>query len=42
MGSNSSKATRKSSSKGLKGFHSYCLGTCSGSHDSDNEEQVVP
>ncbi|KEH20328.1 zinc finger, C3HC4 type (RING finger) protein [Medicago truncatula] len=39
MGSNSSKATRKSSSKGLKGFHSSCLGTCSGSHDSDNEEQ---
>jgi len=42
MGSNSSKATRKSSSKGIEGFHSHCLGTCSGSQDSDNEEQVVP
>jgi hypothetical protein len=50
MGSNSSKATsttssssrnfKKSCSKGFKGFHSYCLGTFSGSQDSDNEDKV--
>ncbi|GAU46005.1 hypothetical protein TSUD_187500 [Trifolium subterraneum] len=50
MGSNSSKATstttsssrnfKKSCSKGFKGFHTYCLGTCSGSQESDNEDKV--
>ncbi|XP_027917794.1 uncharacterized protein LOC114176820 isoform X1 [Vigna unguiculata] len=48
MGSNGSKATssspsaslRKGRSKGLRVFQSYCLGTTSGSHDSDNADQV--
>lgn len=52
MGSNSSKATssstssssrnfrKRSRSKALRGFRSYCLGTSSGSRDSDYEDQV--
>jgi len=49
MGSNGSKATsssssgnlRKGGSNGLRVFQSYCLGTTSGSHDSDNEDRVT-
>ncbi|CAJ1942023.1 unnamed protein product [Sphenostylis stenocarpa] len=48
MGSNGSKATyssssgslRKAPSKGLRVFQSYCLGNTSGSHESDDEDQV--
>ncbi|CAK8561860.1 unnamed protein product [Lathyrus sativus] len=52
MGSNTSKATssatlsssrnfrKRGRSKAHRGFHSYCLGTSSGSQDSDNEDQV--
>ncbi|KAJ1431184.1 Glycoside hydrolase, family 14 [Sesbania bispinosa] len=52
MGSSGSKATsscssssssgsfRKGRSKGHRGFPSYCLGTTSGSRDSDNDDQV--
>ncbi|XP_014510494.1 probable E3 ubiquitin-protein ligase RHG1A isoform X1 [Vigna radiata var. radiata] len=47
MGSNGSKATpsssgslRKGRSTGLRVFQSYCLGTTSGSHDSDNAHQA--
>ncbi|KAK7360560.1 hypothetical protein VNO77_02566 [Canavalia gladiata] len=36
----SSGSFRKGRSKGLRGFFSYCLGTTSGSHDSDNEDLV--
>ncbi|KAL2576716.1 hypothetical protein AAZX31_16G098100 [Glycine max] len=38
--SSSSGSLRKGRSKGLKVFQSCCLGTTSGSHDSDNEDQV--
>ncbi|XP_027347068.1 uncharacterized protein LOC113858571 [Abrus precatorius] len=38
--SSSSGRFRKGRSKGLRGFQSYCLGTTSGSHDSDSEDQV--
>ncbi|TKY58449.1 Receptor-likey region, transmembrane domain- and RING domain-containing protein 2 [Spatholobus suberectus] len=38
--SSSSGSLRKGRSKGLRVFQSYCLGTTSGSHDSDNEDQV--
>ncbi|KAL5063511.1 hypothetical protein RYX36_025248 [Vicia faba] len=31
---------KRSRSKALRGFHSYCLGTSSGSQDSDDEDQV--
>lgn len=37
----SSGSFRKNRSKGHRGFQSYCLGTTSGSHDSDNDEQVT-
>ncbi|KAL9327273.1 hypothetical protein ACSQ67_007918 [Phaseolus vulgaris] len=48
MGSNGSKANsssssgslRKGRSKGIRVFQSYCLGTTSGSHDRDSEDQV--
>ncbi|XP_004509520.1 uncharacterized protein [Cicer arietinum] len=40
MGSNSSRPT-SSTSKGLRGFHSYCLGSCSGSHGTDNQQHQV-
>ena len=39
--SSSSGSLRKGRSKGLKVFQSCCLGTTSGSHDSDNEDQVI-
>ncbi|XP_045786125.1 uncharacterized RING finger protein C4G3.12c-like [Trifolium pratense] len=38
--SSSSRNFKKSCSKGFRGFQSYCLGTCSGSQDSDNEDKV--
>lgn len=38
--SSSSGTLRKGRSKGLRVFQSYCLGTTSGSHDSDNEVHV--
>ncbi|KAJ1412439.1 putative E3 ubiquitin-protein ligase, partial [Sesbania bispinosa] len=38
--SSSSGSFRKGRSKGLRGLHSFCLGTSSGSHDSDNEDQA--
>ncbi|KAI4314594.1 hypothetical protein L6164_027484 [Bauhinia variegata] len=38
--SSTSGSFRKGRSKGHRGFQSYCLGTTSGSHDSDNDEQV--
>ncbi|KAL2333930.1 hypothetical protein Fmac_015143 [Flemingia macrophylla] len=38
--SSSSGSLRKGRSKGLRVFQSYCLGTTSGSHDNDNEDQV--
>ncbi|KAF7829120.1 putative RING finger protein C4G3.12c-like isoform X1 [Senna tora] len=38
--SSSSGSFRKARSKPHRGFQSYCLGTTSGSHDSDNDEQV--
>ncbi|KAK7386837.1 hypothetical protein VNO78_27175 [Psophocarpus tetragonolobus] len=38
--SSSSGSLRKARSKSLKVFQSFCLGTSSGSHDSDNEDQV--
>ncbi|KAJ7943972.1 RING finger protein [Quillaja saponaria] len=34
-----SDSFRKGRSKGHRGFRSYCLGTTSGSHDNDNEDQ---
>ncbi|RDX77470.1 hypothetical protein CR513_42406, partial [Mucuna pruriens] len=37
--SSSSGSLRKGRSKGLRVFQSYCLGTTSGSHHSDNEDQ---
>ncbi|KAI4314595.1 hypothetical protein L6164_027484 [Bauhinia variegata] len=39
--SSTSGSFRKGRSKGHRGFQSYCLGTTSGSHDSDNDEQVA-
>lgn len=39
--SSSSGSLRKGRSKGLKVFQSCCLGTTSGSQDSDNEDQVT-
>ncbi|KAI4327918.1 hypothetical protein L6164_020327 [Bauhinia variegata] len=38
--SSSSGSFRRGRSKGSRGFHSYCLGTTSGSHDSDNDDQA--
>ncbi|CAL5188349.1 unnamed protein product [Lathyrus oleraceus] len=38
--SSSSCSLRKNRSKRLRGFPSYCLGTTSGSRDSDNDERV--
>ncbi|KAL1354180.1 uncharacterized protein [Arachis hypogaea] len=38
--SSSSGSFRKGRSKRHRGFPSYCLGTTSGSHDSDHEDQV--
>lgn len=38
--SSSSCSLRKGRSKRYKGFPSYCLGTTSGSRDSDNDDQV--
>ncbi|KAL5071451.1 hypothetical protein RYX36_022338 [Vicia faba] len=38
--SSSSCSLRKNRSKRHRGFPSYCLGTTSGSRDSDNDEQV--
>ncbi|KAI9092325.1 hypothetical protein K1719_027825 [Acacia pycnantha] len=38
--SSSSGSFRKGRSRGHRGFQSYCLGTTSGSHDSDNDDQV--
>ena len=39
--SSSSGSFRKGRSRGHRGFQSYCLGTTSGSHDSDNDDQVA-
>ncbi|XP_054825582.1 uncharacterized protein LOC129323062 isoform X2 [Prosopis cineraria] len=38
--SSSSRSFRKGRSRGHRGFQSYCLGTTSRSHDSDNDDQV--